>query len=722
VRIFRRTEHSAAYIARGLLYVTCSAIIFHDPGTARAQTIELERIDVEALPAERADGPVDGYSAQQSATATKTATPILETPQAINVVTSDQIQDQGAQSVGQALRYTPGVTTEPNGSSSVFDETRVRGFEPLQYLDGLRLPLYQFFAAPRIEPYGLERIEVLKGPGSMLFGQNSPGGLINMVSKRPTEQALHEVQLQTGSYDRLQGAFDLGGPIDAQKTWLYRLTGLVRDADTVVDFTRDNRYFLAPALTYQPSADTRLTFLAQFGRDEGNFPQNFLPAQGTLLFNPNGRIPASRFWGEPDYDRLRRNQYSVGYDFEHRFNDTWTVRQNLRYASVDVDFKSFYPFGLDADLRTLLRGASAQQIHANAFTVDNQLQAEFVTGALRHTALFGVDYLRSSGDYVQDFGFASSIDIFAPVYGAPIPSLAPRLSSQQNQDQIGVYAQDQIKFGGWTLTFGGRHDTVSSTTEDQLALTSVTQDDDAFTGRVGIGYLFGNGIAPYASYATSFQPTIGTDRNGDPFAPTTGRQYEVGIKYRPSGSNALITLAAFDTIQHNALTPDPVDPNFSVQTGEIRVRGIEIEGKGKVTPNLEVIASYAYLDSEITQSTNPAEVGNRVPLVLRQQASLWGFYTFDSGPLAGLGLGAGVRFIGDSYSEATNSIPIPSYTLVDAAVHYELGRLFPELGDTKLSITATNLFDKYHVTYCFGLAYCTLGAGRVVLATMTHRW
>jgi iron complex outermembrane receptor protein len=283
-------------------------------------------------PAEKAEtstGHVDGYVATVTGTGAKSDTPLLLTPQSVSVITADQIKDQGAGSIVEALRYTSGVSAELN-SATQYDETCIRGFRAVQYLDGMPVPLNQWFATPRIEPYGPERIEALKGPAFFLYGQNSPGGLLNMVSKRPTEQARNELELQFGSFNRLQTNFDFSGPATKDGKILYRLTGTVRDAETIVDYTRDDVLSISPALTWRPSADTSLTVLANHGWDKDTFPHQYLPAEGTLISNPNGRLPRSRFAGEPGWDMFDREQWSVGYELAHKLNEAWTFRQNLR--------------------------------------------------------------------------------------------------------------------------------------------------------------------------------------------------------------------------------------------------------------------------------------------------------------------------------------------------------------------------------------------------------
>ncbi len=696
--------------------------------------IRLDTIEVQGM-RERALGPVNGYVATRSATGSKTDTPLIEVPQTVNVVTAHQIKAQGAQSVSEALRYTAGVRGETYGAASQFDSyTQIRGFKGDLFLDGLRLPdgaATADWATSVVEPYGLERVEVLKGPSSVLYGQSGPGGLVNMVSKRPTATPLREVQLQTGSFGRLQGAFDLSGPIDPQGTFLYRLTGLARNSGTQTDFIDDDRLFIAPTFTWRPTADTTLTVMGQYLRERnGKTSFNYLPTSGTLRPNPvNGRLPWNRYAGEPGFDRFERDQGSIGYAFEHRFNDSLIFSQNLRYTQNDVYLRALNRNGeLLADNRTLNRAAFRIDAAARAFTLDNRLEAKFGTGPASHTALLGLDYRNEISQYDVGRGPAPSIQIFNPIYGAPVAD--PGINFQRKDTelrQLGFYAQDQIKLDRWIATFSGRYDIAETRTRTQalttntLARTSTT--DRAFSGRAGLSYVFDNGIAPYVSVSTSFQPTAATDFFGAAFKPLTSRQYEAGVKYQPTWMNASLTAAVFDIRQDNTLTgdPNPAHPFAQVQLGEVSVRGFDIEARAQLTEGLGLIASYAFLDHEITKSSIATDIGRRLPGTPMHQGSLWADYAIQGGPFAGLSFGGGVRFVGNTY-DSNNTVRIPSYALVDATVGYDLGKLMPALNGAKLSVVAKNLFDRYYVSQCGNVPGCTLGSRRTVLATLSYRW
>ncbi len=722
-------------------------------GTTRRAAAQRQTATQEAarsgVGVERANGPVNGIVAKQSATGTKTDTPILDTPQSINVVPRQQIELQGAQNVAEAIRYVSGTQGQLYGAGSVFDtEVRVRGFIAPRYLDGLRLPYDSTiqFAQPRTEPWGLERIEILKGPSSGIYGQASPGGILNMVSKRPTTERINEVEAQTGSFNRIQGAFDFSGPIDQNREFLYRIVGLARDTDTFIDMNKEQRYFLAPSFTWQPTTDTSLTVLASAQRDRLNGQvHQYLPAYGTLFANPNGRIPSSTYTGEPSFDRIGFDQAMIGYEFKHRFNDMLEFRQNLRVAQVDIDMFSMrnagtlcpvagghvtcYPAFLDPAQRITSRDANFVGGSTKNFAIDNQLQADFNTGWLRHKVLGGFDYqtTKVDTDYRGTFpGFP--IDVYNPVYGAtPLPTkstLLQFINTSTSKDQAGLYIQDQIKLDRWNLVLTGRHDNATADTTNWLTNGKVSQNDSAFTGRVGLNYVFDFGLAPYFSYSTSFEPAAGislTSATGQPFKPTTGEGYEVGVKYAPPGMRMLWTAAVFDMTQQNVVVNTPTFVPF--QVGAIRVKGVETDFRANITDNFEIIAGGSHIVPVVEEHVNPAIVGKDVASVNRDSAFLWGFYKFTGGPIAGLGFGGGVRYTGGVWGDDANLIRVPGYTLADALLTYDFSYLRHDWSGLNLRINVNNIFDTYHVTNCFtGLAYCALGQPRTVLATLSYRW
>ncbi len=705
---------------------------------APAGAVQLDTINVQG-DQQSPTGPGVGYVATRSLSGTKTDTPIIETPQSISVVTRQQMDDQGVQSVDEALRYTSGVRTETFGAQQIYDnDTLLRGFQPDYYLDGLKL-IPGNFGVASIDPYLLNRIEVIHGPASVLYGQQgTPGGIVNMTSKLPTDQSYHEVELVGGSFGHITGAFDLSGPVNKEGTFLYRLTGVGFDTGSQVDFTNQRRLAIAPAVTWKPDGDTTLTILSQYQNDHGPVSYAFIPAQGTVLPNPNGKIPTNFLAGDPNYNSFNRTQAQIGYAFEHKIDSVWTFRQNLRYQNVSASEATLLAFGLQPDLKTLNRYSFNDVDTINNITLDNQIQAKFVTGPLSHTLLGGVDYQWSGFEQATAFNFgAPSLNVFAPLYYQSIPSPFAVLSptnpfrEHQTQDQVGVYAQDQIKLDRFTLMVGGREDWAQTSTTNLGTDTKTQQSASAFTYRAGLVYEFDNGIAPYASYTTSFSPTIGTNFSGQAFLPTTGQQYEAGIKYQPIGWNSFITASAYNLTEQNVLVTDPDHPQFQTQTGEIRARGVELEGHANLTNNLNLIASFTYTNAintkssttdttieGITESTQGKTPVN-VPATI---VSFWADYTFDYGLAKGFGLSGGVRYVGSSPGDDVNSFYAPAVTLFDAAIHYDLGQANSALKGLKLQVNATNLFDKQYVATCVSEASCRFGLRRTVLATLKYQW
>ena len=677
---------------------------------------------------ERGVGPVVGYLATQSVTATKTDTPILTTPQSISVVTKDQIFDQGAQNITEALRYTPGVTIASFGANAFFDSFKLRGFDAPRYLDGLRLPAdATTFAVPRIETYGLERIEVLKGPSAALYGQSQPGGLLNMVSKRPTLTPQYEIEGSFGSFERFQGAFDIGGPIDKNGEFLYRIVGLGRDSNTQTDFVQDNKLFIAPSFTWRPTQDTTFTILSQYQKSQNKGYQQYVTGQVSFLPNPNGHIPYSRYLGEPGPDGYNLEQFAIGYAFEHRFNNSLQFRQNLRYTEVSNDLASTRTEGMVTD-RLVARTYNYVKANTSNIALDNQLQADFLTGPLAHKVLFGVDYfdIRAFTDYRS--ALIAPIDAYSPVYGTGVPSfasLAPFILRDDKQSQAGVYLQDQVKLDRWTLTLTGRQDWANTGFTSKAIFPpagTVSRDDSAQTGRVGLNYLFDVGLSPYVSYSTTFTPNLGADLAGNSFKPTTGEGTEIGVKFKPNGSNFMITAAAFDIRQQDVLTANPINPFFSVQTDAVRVRGVELELKGNLTRELEIVAGYTHLDPKVTQSI-AGYAGKYMINTALDQGAIWGKYTWYNGALAGLGLGAGVRYVGETYGDNFNTFVVPAYAVVDAAISYDFAYVRPDWKGLKAQVNVTNLANHYYVASCFtGLPYCGLGNARTVLGTLKYSW
>ncbi|MTH48273.1 TonB-dependent siderophore receptor [Intestinirhabdus alba] len=677
--------------------------------------------------AEDPTAPLQGIVATVSQSGTKMATPLIKTPQSISVVTRDQMDSQDAASVPQALRYTAGVFAEYRGSSNRYDEVFVRGFSYVpRFLDGLSFGEGAGSASGVIDPWLLERIEVVKGPASVLYGQANPGGLVSMTSKRPTAVPIHKIQLRGGNHHLAQGAFDFGGALNNDGTLLYRLNGLIRTQHDRVSDYKEKRYAIAPAFTWLPNSDTRFTLLTSFQKDPEAGYRNFLPAVGTVFSTERGSISRDFNVSDPSFHQSDREQYSIGYEFEHIFNDTLTFRQNARYTNIDEQYKHF-TYQDSASTWLLNRRANKEDHKTTELVLDNQLKAQFFTGALDHQLLAGLDYKwskarsklwrHSSPDYQLDWS--------APVYGLTVDKskLALSTSELQELEQVGIYVQDQMEWNNWNLVLSGRHDWSEVRTRDYLSDTIVQQNDNKFTGRAALLYAFDNGISPYVSYSTSFQPNLQTTRapGTAPFAPTTGKQTEVGVKYQPEGGNTLLSLSLYDLRQQNVSTYNSSLGWFE-PIGEIRNRGLEVEAHSALSESINLIASYSYVDSETVQTTVVGTQGKTPARIPAHTASVWGEYKIRSGPAEGLGVGLGFRYLGTSYGNARNTYKVSAVDLYDTSLSYTLDRLSPSLKGATVQLNVNNIADTKYVASCASETACFYGVGRTITATINYEW
>ncbi len=655
-----------------------------------------------------------GYIANLSGTGTKTSTSLRETPQSITVVTADRIADQGATTVQESVRYVPGVYADAYGPDSRGEGIRIRGQDPNIYLDGMRLISSSFFNEWRPDPYTLERIEVLRGPASMVYGDISTAGLLNLVSKRPQAQSSNEIGVQFGSFDRKQVQLDSTGKLTKDGEWLYRFIGIFRDSNSQTDYVKDDRFLLAPSLTWRPTNNTTWTVLGTYQKDKTGSSTAFLPHEGTVFPGPNGIIPVNRFAGYPGWDRYQTETGAITSLFEHTFSENLTIRQNTRYVHMDGIYRSAYPDVysdpqnpfVDAARRSVFRYVYSAESAKDFLTSDTNAELKFATGPITHKTLFGVDYRDFKQQQSSAYGYDTTpFDLYAPVYNPVTP---PILSPDPDVRQrlVGVYAQDQMRLGNWLAVVGVRHDTF--TTELQ---GSPNTDIHATTGRVGLMYELPFGMTPYVTYATSFNPVFtGASCTTGACAPQRGEMVEAGFKHNVT-RDVIVNGAIFDTVEKNRLAAGPNGSPIYSQIGEARIRGAELELLAHVTPDLDLIGAYSYLDARIESGDN---AGRRVETVPMNQASLWAKYRLTWLGLPGVSVGGGVRYIGDSW-DGTDTIRTPDYTLFDAMIRYETG-------PWRFQVNASNLADKRHVTTCLARGDCFYGIGRTVLGSATYKF
>ncbi|MDN5004900.1 TonB-dependent siderophore receptor [Bradyrhizobium sp. GCM10027634] len=673
-------------------------------------------------------GPMQGYVARRSASGTKTNTPIIETPQAVSVIGADQIRDQKPNKLDEVLRYTAGVRAGTFGADTRNDWWLIRGFKSDDiglFLDGMQL-FYTSYASWKLQPFNMERVEVLRGPSAVLYGGSSPSGIVNVISKMPPIEPVRTIETGVNNFGNAYVGFDVGGPVamqpqDGQQDGklFYRLVGQVQNGGTQVNFTPDNNYFIAPSFTWKPDADTTFTVLASASKQDTR-GINFLPYRGTVTNAPFGKIPTSFFAGDPAVDKFTREQEMLGYQFERNLTDDVTFRQNARFAHVDLTYRGYVGSGWsEISTATLGRYNWYAKDTANQADLDNQLEYRFNTGAVKHTTLFGVDLKGYQIDDYQAFGFGvSSINVLNPSYGAaevPLPT-SPFRNFLITQKQAGTYLQDQMKVGNFTLVLSGRNDWVETSQAARDTSASIAQRDDSkFSGRAGLIYNFDTGIAPYVSYATSYNPIIGLNAQNKLFLPETGRQAEIGVKVAPKGFDGYFTASLFDLKRQNVATTDPANVLLQNQTGEVTSRGIELEAVANVTKELKLIGAFTAYHLFTSKDLDQSLIGKTPTNTPEMLISGWADYTFNDGPLEGFGFGGGVRYVGSSWADTANTLQVPAVALGDLAVHYERQ-------NWRTALNVINLTDRIYVASCASATSCFYGDRRRITASVSYKW
>ncbi|MBD2183503.1 TonB-dependent siderophore receptor [Aerosakkonema funiforme] len=649
-----------------------------------------------------------GYRAPSATAGTRTDTPLRDVPQAVQVVPQQVLEDRQVTRVEEAVRSTSGVN--PTSSSiSTFETFNIRGFESTNILrNGLRDSTNTQIPS---ETANLERLEVLKGPASVLFGQGSPGGVINLVTKRPLPDPFYAAEFSIGNFSFYRGAIDLSGPLNRSRNSLYRFNASYENSNTFVDFTQIERLFFAPVVSWDITEDTKLTLEGEFIRS--SFPNyRGLPAVGTVLPNPNGKIPIERNIAEPNRDFIDNNANRLGYNLEHRFSENWSLRNSFRVTLFSYEQDSFFPNSLEPDNRTLTRGYSTGSSGTDNEIMATDLIGNFSTGPIDHKLLVGVELFRENNYKNKfDFGDIAPLDLFNPVYGSPNGEITFSLDNATLTRSAGFYVQDRISiFDKFKLILGGRFDFYEQQLTDKLANTETKQSEESFSPRVGIVYQPIEPISLYASFSRSFNPVIGTGFNNELFKPETGTQYEVGVKADLLDGRLSSTFAIYQLTRQNVLTPDPRDANFSIQTGEQRSRGVELDVTGEILPGLKVIASYAYTDATITED-NALPVGNRLDNVPKHSAGLFATYELQRGNLRGLGFGLGFFYVGERPGDLDNSFYLPDYFRTDAALYYRRDNF-------KVGLNVKNLFDIRYYEASNGPLRVFPGAPLTVQATI----
>lgn len=756
----KQMETNAAF--RVSLLAAAIALI---PSMALAQQDEAEALDELEITAEGEgpQGPDFGYKADRSLTATKTDTPLNETPRSVSVVTRKQIEDQGAQSLTDILQYVPGITPSPQagGDTLAADVFFIRGMNQRDfgygtYRDGLRVQPNAYSTSA--EPYGLERVEVLKGPASILYGENAPGGLVNLVSKRPTDTTQGEFNVSYGTHDRGEVSADVSGPLTDDGNVTGRLVFLGRRAETQTDGVDDDRVYIAPSVTFKLTDQDTLTLLSMYQKDDTEI-QLALPAAGTLLDHPGGELEPGDSLGNSDWDDFDREFWSLGWEYEHEFNDQWAFRQNARYLRSLVDRKEtwrdfaaslvppaelnflvtnypqFAPLGTDGFASYQLAYGLDRDNESRTYAIDNQIVGDFQAGALENTLLLGAAFDKTSFDQrvrssaqpttmPPGLGEFVPVNIFDPQYAGPPATSDLASDSESDQLMYGAYSQIQTRYRNVIGLLGARYDKVETDYVDRVSGTDVDFSDEELTWQAGLMYEFDFGLSPYVSYATSFIPAAreAAVDTGDPLKPVTGEQYEIGFKYQPTNVAATLNVAAFDLTREDDVQFDQAAGGYR-QVGKTESEGVEVEVIGELTDNLSVSAAYTYLDATVAEDpSSPRTEGKQIAGQPKHQASLWTTYHFRSGALDGLQAGVGVRYLGSSkaYPDPVlgygDEIEVDSQTLFDVALGYRFAEQW------SVGLDVKNVADEEYVARCTNGGGCYWGAERTVLGTLSYNY
>ena len=710
--------------------------LVHPPLTVVAATISalLAGSALAAAPLESQEGAVDetlivlGQTYRN--TATKTQLDPIETPQAISVVDSETLEQRGVSSVSEALRYVPGVNTELRGGAvNRLDLFNIRGFDNYQnFYDGLLLQYNEWNLQPQIDPVAIEQLEVFKGPTSVLYGSMPPGGMVNLIAKRPQREAKHSVSLATGTGTLKEMTLDSTGAINEQLA--YRVVGLARQKEGQAVTSEEERYVFAPSLDWQLGERTLLNLNLYYQKDPEAGIYTTVPASGSVKSNPLGQLGSDTFLGDENWNEYNRDVTLLGYKLSHDFSDNWQVLQSARYMDASAYQRNTYNAPLAADNRTLARNAYLTDEDSRGFVIDNQLAGKLQTGAAQHNLLLGLDYqyLDAHILYQDTLDYsAPPIDIFNPNHDQIVPdSLSFPYQDKKTirQSQTGVYLQDQVRLDRLVAIGGARYDSYRMDTDsDTLYQGAASQslariDQDNLSFRLGALYELDYGFSPYVSYAESFEPVPGADKSGKAFDPSTGQQWEGGLKFLSEDMSKTATISAFHITKENALVTDP-DNIYGpkLQTGEIVSKGIELEGRADLTNNLDLALSYTRQDMEITRDTTDLQ-GKTPVWVPKQMASLWSNYQA-GGSLQGMRIGAGLRYVGEAQLDAANTDTVPDYVLMDMSASYDLAALSASLKGVGASLSASNLFNKTYYS-CYDQNNCWFGAERNLEARLKY--
>ncbi|WP_408871667.1 TonB-dependent siderophore receptor [Gluconobacter japonicus] len=667
-----------------------------------------------------------------ASSATKTDTPLVETAQSVTVITRSEMDIRGVLNLNQAVRYAAGITPDLRGGEGTrYDQFLLRGFMVPTFLDGLKLQDSPTgYASAQTDTSRLERIEILKGPASAIYGQSSPGGLTALSSKLPTDQRFYGgVNATGGMFDLYRVDADVGGFATDNGFVRYRINGTVNGQHTQLARTGSRRFSISPSFTLGGDGPTTLTILGNYQYDPENGSYGGVPLVGSLKRASFGYLPRNFYDGDANYEKFNRKHGSITYIFNHRFNKDWSFTSRGRYDDIKTQYRSVYNSGYYTDEANgiLARSAFGTNEHTHNLAFDSQFKGRVYTGPLTHSLMFGFDYMQQTASEQGFYGSAPDLNVFHPDSYMAIPAAAPYISYNTTSHQIGAYGQDEIRWKHLILTGSIRNDWYRSHQVEHIYGSDTRQSPSQITWRASGLYHFNFGLAPYISYSTSFQPQSGlVSSNGGATLrqanPSLGKQLEGGVKYQVPGTSILLSAAGFHIEQTNVLVA-VANTSYSLESGKVHSDGFEFEAHAEPLKNLMLTAAVSF------QKVKDDSTGKPLIQSGRGNASLFAFYTLPSGPLKGFGFGGGMRYTNKSYGGEANygSVWVPQYAVFDASIRYDLSKMSHSLRGWNASASVRNLFDKNFVANClsyasYGQEFCYYGERRNAQATIGYSW
>lgn len=658
---------------------------------------------------ELADGPVQGYRATRSASATRTDTALSEIPQAISIIPSAVLDDLGSHSVERALDFAGGVSRQNNFGGLTLYEYSVRGFTTSEfYKDG--------FSANRGYPStpdaaNIERIEVLKGPAASLYGRGDPGGTVNIVTKKPQAERFARLQTSAGSWDRFRSALDVNTPLDELGDLLARLNLAVEDNHSFRDHVGSQRVFAAPSLSWQLSPDTLLRLEAELVRHRSVLDRGEVAPENKL-----GSVSRSTFLGEPNDGHVSNDNNLLQASLEHALNDDWRLRLASHFKEGSLAGYASEALSLANDGRTLTRRFRERDTSWHDSISQAELHGDLSIAGMQHRLLLGAEYENyRKNERVTEVRPRSTIDIYDPLYGRPRPDGARSGSDAHEQVQSQVLnLQDQIAFSERLRgLIGVRIERFEQTIDNRVNGARSQQNHDAITQRVGLLYQLTPAVALFANASTSFKPNNGLDRSDRAFDPEQGIGYEAGLKLDLLDDRLSATLAAFHLTKENVLTADPVDASFQAAAGEARSQGFDLQVSGQLSDALRLIGAFAFINAEVTDGDQALPAGSRLLGVAQQSGSLLGVYEFQDGWLRGSDIGAAFNYVGDRSGQAGSDFSLPAYHTVDLLAHYAFS---PRI---KVGANLNNLLDEKYYERSYSNLWVMPGEPRNLSVNLT---